>query len=115
MVNTGAMKTSNGFARPPRQRIEAQRRARLLSAFQCSGLSAAAFARRHQLNYTTFCGWRQRQAKVKAPPGFVQVEVAAPVELLVELGASARLRITSVAQVALAVRLLREFNPSTSC
>jgi hypothetical protein len=112
------MKTSNGSAGRPRQRTEAKRRAQLLSAFDRSGLSAAAFARQHQLNYTTFCGWRQRQAKGKAPPGFIQVEVAAPsapVELLIELGVSARLRITSVAQVALAVRLLREFNPSTAC
>jgi hypothetical protein len=109
------MKTSDGFARRPRQRTAAKRRAQLLSAFDRSGLSAAAFARQHQLNYTTFCGWRQRQVKVKAAPDFVQVEVAAPVELLIELGVSARLRISSVAQVALAVRLLREFNPSISC
>jgi transposase-like protein len=81
-------------------------------------LSAAAFARHHGLNYTTFSRWRQRQRKTNSAPSFVQVEVsepAAPVELLVELGAHARLRITSVRQLEWAAGLLRHFNAGISC
>jgi transposase-like protein len=95
-----------------------RRRARLLAAFDRSGLSAAAFARQHGLNYTTFCGWRQRRAEAKASPGFVQVEVAAPAapaQLLIDLGAQARLPITSTAQIELAARLLQALNANPSC
>jgi hypothetical protein len=108
------MNTSN--ASPRFQRSTAARRARLLAAFARSGLSAAAFARRHRLRYTTFCGWRQRQAKAKTAPAFVQVELpaapansanAATPSLLIELG-QARLRLDSEHQVSLAARLLHQ-------
>jgi hypothetical protein len=66
------MKTLNHS--PRARRTEATRRAQLLAAFDRSGLSAA-FARQHQLNYTSFCGWRARRATAKAPPAFVQVEL----------------------------------------
>ena len=118
------MNSSNGSSRHHHRRISARRRtppgrrARWLAAFARSRLSAAGFARRHGLNYTTFCAWRQRQVKPKPAPAFVQVEVAepaAPVELVVELGAHARLRITSACQLELAARLLHHLNALTSC
>lgn len=110
------MKKSNGSPHRVRKPTTAQRRAQLLAAFDRSGLSVSAFARRHGIHYTTFCGWRQRQAN--ASPGFVQVELAAPaepVELLIELGTPARLRLTSAEQIGLAAHLLHALNPSTSC
>lgn len=103
--------------RSPRQRRAGQR-AKLLAAFDRSGLSAAAFARQHGLNYTTFCGWRQRRDKTPSPPAFVEVELpapAAPVELLIELGAAARLRVQSSAQIELAARLLQALNAPRPC
>jgi hypothetical protein len=106
------------FSLSSRERSDAARRARLLTAFDRSGLSAAAFARRHRLNYTTFCGWRQRRDKAKASPGFVEVELSAPiapVELLIELGAAVRLRLTSTDQVALAARLIQTLNAPQPC
>ena len=109
------MKIAN---RPPRaRRTTAAKRSQLLAAFDRSGLSAAAFARQHELNYTTFCGWRQRQAKAEPSPGFVQVELPPPVpaELVVELGASARMRITDAGQIALGARLLQALGASTPC
>jgi transposase-like protein len=112
------MKTSRGSPRHRRRRTDAQRRAQLLAAFDRSGLSAAAFARQQGLRYTTFCGWRHRQAKARPVPGFVQVELPtrpAPVELLIELGRSARLRINSSAQLELAAALVHHFNASPSC
>ena len=99
-------------------RVSAARRAKLLAAFDRSGLSAAAFTRQHCLNYTTFCGWRQRRAQGKTSPAFVQVEVpalAAPLELVIELGAQARLRINSANQIGLVARLLQAFNAKGAC
>lgn len=99
-------------------RIPPLRRAKLLAAFERSGLSAAAFARQQGLNYTTFCGWRHRRAQAKASPGFVQVEVASapdPVELVIELSARARMRLTSAGQIELATRLLQALNATTPC
>lgn len=110
------MKISPGSPRRVSNPTDAKRRAQLLAAFERSGLSASAFARRHGIHYTTFCGWRQRQAK--ASPGFVQVELtapAAPVDLLIELGAHVRVRITSADQVQLVARLIQQLNAPASC
>ena len=113
------MKTAHGFTRPRRSRAAQTQRARLLAAFERSGLSAAAFARQHRLHYTTFCGWRARQAKANPLPGFVEMEVSAPLparaELVLELGPHARVRITDVGQLELAVRLLQALSTPTPC
>jgi len=116
VVNAGVMNTSKAPRR--RQRTVAAERAQILATFECSGLSAAAFTRQHGLNYTTFSGWRRRQAKSPASPAFVQVEVAAPnalTELVVELGVPARMHIKGAHQIELAARLLRELNPAAAC
>jgi transposase-like protein len=113
------------------QRTTVGERARLLAAFDRSGLSAAAFARQYGIHYTTFCGWRQQRAKLKPSPALVQVELTAPpaaegllVELtappaaeglLVELGGNARLRIESARQIALAAQLLQHLNTARPC
>jgi transposase-like protein len=112
------MKTSNGSVRHRRSRTTATRRTQLLAAFERSGLSAADFARQHHLQYTTFCNWRQRQGKPQSSPGFVQVELpppSAPAELVIELGSSARVRITEAGQLALAARLLKALCAPTPC
>ena len=110
------MKISNGYARRPR--TTPARRTQLLARFDRSGLSAAAFARQHRLNYTTFCGWRQRRSAVKASPDFVQVELSSPANpagLVIELGSSVRIRLTDASQIALAAQLLQALNATTSC
>jgi hypothetical protein len=110
------MKTSNGSPRRLRKSIDTKRRTQLLVAFDHSGLSAAAFARQHGIHYTTFCDWRHRRAK--SLPGFVEVELpraAVPVEVMVELGEHARIRITSTDQVEVVARLLQALNAPTSC
>jgi len=88
-----------------------------LAAFERSGLSAAAFARQHHLHYTTFCNWRQRQSRAKPAPDFLQLEwpPPAPVELVLELGAGARVRITDAGQIELAARLLQGLSHATPC
>ena len=110
------MKTSKGFARRPRT-IPA-RRTQLLAKFDRSGLSAAVFARRHGLRYSTFCGWRRRQAKAEPVPSFVQVELPSPVPpagLVIELGPSARMRLTDASSIALAAHLLQALSAPTPC
>ena len=112
------MKRTTDSPRYRLRRTQADRRARLLALFDRSGLSAAAFARQHSLSYTTFWGWRQRRSQAKASPAFVQVEVAAsaaPLELVIELGVPARLRLTSTSQVDLVARLLHSLNATAVC
>jgi hypothetical protein len=118
MVNAWAMKSLNGSPRSRRHRTPPSRRVQLLAAFERSGLSAAAFARQHGIGYTTFCGWRHRGTKAKPMPAFVEVQLsdpAAAVELWVEVGAHARLRLTSVGQIELAARFLHRFNTLAAC
>ena len=113
------MKTSNGsFPRRRAPRIDAARRAQLLAAFDRSGLSVAAFARQQGIHYTTLHGWRRRQGRGRTSPAFVQVDLsalAAPTELMVELGATARLRLVCPAQIPLAARLLQALNLHLPC
>lgn len=110
------MKTANGSVR--RRRPTLARRSQLLAQFERSGLSAAVFAQRHDLAYSTFCGWRQRQAKAEAVPGFVQVELPSsdpPAGLVIELGPSARIRLADASSVVLAARLLQAFCAPMPC
>jgi hypothetical protein len=112
----GAMKTSKPSFRAGR--TDGAQRARLLAEFERSGLSAVDFARQQGLNYTTFCGWRQRRDKTKTSPAFVQVEVTpvpVPTELLIEVGAAVRIRLHSEGQIALAARLLQHLNAARPC
>ena len=112
------MKSSHGLTRRRQRGTSPNRRLELLAAFEDSGMSAAAFARQQGIGYTTFCGWRHRQSKAPPSPAFVEVEVAAPaaaVELWIELGAHARLRLTSAAQVELAARFLHRCHTLATC
>jgi len=113
------MKSLTVSPRRRARRTDAARRAQVLAAFARSGLSASAFARRQGVHYTTFCGWRQRQAQAgPSPAGFVQVQLVEPEaagELVVELGPTGRLRLTSLAQLPLAARLLQALNAPSPC
>lgn len=122
----GAMKKSLFRSRRSRSRhrLTADEREHLLARFDRSGLSAAEFARQHGLHYTTFCGWRQRRDRAHIVPAFVEVELpvptattaaSTPVELMVELGTHARLRLHCAAQVELAARLLQALHTPPSC
>jgi hypothetical protein len=91
-------------------RTDAAQHSQWLEAFDRIGLSGAEFARQNRLNYTTFCAWRQQRDRTKASPGFVQVDLLPErfaAELVIELGPAARMHLRSIAQIALAARLLR--------
>ena len=101
-----------------RQRTDQAQREQLLAAVERSGLSAAEFARQQGLNYTTFCGWRRRRGQTSTSPAFVQVELAppaTPVELVIEVGTLARMRLQCEGQIALAVKLLEHLNARRPC
>lgn len=92
-----------------RRKTAASRRRQLLAAFERSGQTAAAFARRHGIAYTTFCSWRRRRP-AQPPVTFAEVELLRPVSpepVVVELGSRARVRLSSHAQLELAVGLLQ--------
>jgi transposase-like protein len=119
VIETALMKSLAVSPRRRARRTDAAQRAQVLAAFERSGLSASAFARQQGLHYTTFCGWRQRQAEAgPSPAGFVQVQLVEPEavgELVIELGAAARLRLTRLAQLPLAARLLQALNAPSPC
>jgi hypothetical protein len=80
-------------------------------------MSAAAFARQQGLCYTTFCNWRHRRA-TKPVPAFVEVEVlerAKPVEVVIQIGAHARVRLASPEQTELTAQLLHRLNTLGPC
>ncbi|HEV2331272.1 MAG TPA: hypothetical protein VGY56_21020 [Verrucomicrobiae bacterium] len=95
------------------RQAQAARREQLLDEFERSGLSAAEFARRNGLTYTTFCGWRKRWEKAKALPSFVQVEVgpcAGTEDVVIEAGTQAWMRINRTGQIGLAAALIEALN-----
>lgn len=98
-------------------RVDPQRRARLIEEFELSEMTAVAFARRHRINYTTFCGWLYRHRRA-AQPAFVEVEVLGPPNgggLMIELGSRARVRLADESQVELLAHLINACNSSGAC
>ena len=99
------------------RRTSLTERTALLQEFERSGLSAAAFARKHGLGYSTFYHWR-RQACMATAPAFLEVDLPpapVPEDLLIELAPAPRLRLKSVHQVALAAQLLQALQAPTPC
>ncbi len=119
VVNTLGMKTSNGsFRRRHAPRTNPARRAQLLTEFDRSGLSPADFARRYGLHLTTFYGWQRRRERSPAGPAFLEVQLpepVRPVELVIELGPGARLRLSAATQIPLAAQLIGSLNPPLPC
>ena len=58
LVETGEKHDALG-----RRRTPAERRAELLTAYQASGLTQSAFARREGIRYSTFCTWAQTERR----------------------------------------------------
>jgi transposase-like protein len=58
-------------------------RARLIAAYQASGLTMAAFARRESINYATLAGWMSKVERTPVPArkpiAFAQVQLPGPV------------------------------------
>ena len=96
-----------------RLRASKEQRRVLLAKFAQSGMSAAQFARRTGLKYSTFAGWLQRYRRVKRPARkpamrLLEAVVAPAAELLVvHLPGGARLEMSDASQIPLAAALVR--------
>ena len=102
-----------------RVRASKEQRRLILSEFERSGMSAAGFARRSGLKYSTLAGWLQRYRRAKPkrrshPMRLVEAVVDPPAlagdqqeVLMVELPGGVRLPIRQASQVILAADLLR--------
>jgi hypothetical protein len=73
LVDSGETRDRRG-----RRITRAQRRAELVTEFNSSGLTMAAFARREGIKYATFAGWvaAQRAEPAKSPIKFTEVKLA---------------------------------------
>jgi len=98
-----------------RVRASKEQRRVILAKFEDSGMSAAQFAQRTGLKYSTFAAWVQRYRRVKRPerqPALRLLEaVVAPTApaagLLVQLPNGARLELSEASQIPLAAALVR--------
>jgi transposase-like protein len=74
LVEDGETRDNRG-----RRRMTAQRRTELVAAYEGSGLTMAAFARREGINYTTLAHWVMKTRRAAAPmPAIRFAEVALP-------------------------------------
>ena len=103
-----------------RVRTSKEQRRVILAQFENSGMSAAQFAQRTGLKYSTFAAWVHRHRRTKRrdrrpPVRLLEAVVAsAPLSpgLLVQLPGGARLEIREPGQVPLVAALLRGLEPS---
>jgi transposase-like protein len=98
-----------------RVRVSKEQRRVILAEFARSGVSAARFAQRVGLKYSTFAGWVQRYRRTKRPVRKLPVRlleaVMAPAAstpaLLVHLPGGARVELCEASQVVLVAALVR--------
>ena len=98
-----------------RVRTSKEQRRLILNEFERSGVSAAQFAKRTGVKYSTLAGWVLRYRRTKrpglnSPVRLLEAVVApAPVSLAlqVQLPGGARLEIREASQVALVAALVR--------
>jgi transposase-like protein len=98
-----------------RVRTSKEQRRVILAEFERSGVSAAQFAQRTGLKYSTFVGWVQRCRRPKRPglksPVRLLEAVVAPAplssSLQVQLPGGARLELREASQVPLVAALVR--------
>jgi transposase-like protein len=113
LVEDGEKRDNQG-----RRRVTAERRAELVTAYEGSGLTMAAFARREGINYTTLAHWVMKTRRALAPspairfaevklPMAESVAVAAKDILEVQLPDGTVVRGGRAAEVAALVRALR--------
>ncbi len=99
-----------------RVRVSKGQRQLLLAEFERSRVSAAQFAKRIGLKYSTLAGWLQRYRRTKLKgrvravrllEAVVEPKPGDPSPLILELAGGAKVHIHDVQQAALAAALLR--------
>ena len=98
-----------------RLRASKEQRRVILAKFEQSGMSAAQFARRTGLKYSTFAAWVQRYRRTKRPErkpavrlleAVVTPAASAAALLVVQLPGGARLELSEVSQIPLVAALV---------
>lgn len=100
-----------------RVRIPEDRRKSLLDEFERSGMSGAAFARRHGIKYATFASWVNHRRKARrngdgaSPARFLVFEDDGPIDgrgaLSVQLPHGCSLSVSTPREAELAARLIQ--------
>jgi transposase-like protein len=107
-----------------RVRTSKEQRCHILAEFERGGVSAAEFAKRSGIKYSTFAGWlqRHRRAKPKGPSPIVRL-LEAVVErpqggagssassLMVRVAGGTQIEITDAKQIPLVAALVRALAP----
>lgn len=101
-----------------KERLSSEQRKRRLVEFERSGLTPAAFARRHGVNYSTLRYWVKRSSPPPLHPHPTLIEVVQddPEESHLEicLGKACRIEITDCKQAKLVAAIIRELE-ATQC
>ena len=104
-----------------RVRATMEQRQVIIAEYERSGVSAAQFAKRSGMKYSTFAGWLARYRRSKRQGGSATVRLLEAVveedsrdknPLVLELPGGARIEIKNAAQAALAGTLLRTLGKS---
>ena len=114
LTSTSAVKLPVTVDTRGRVRTSKEQRRVILGEFERSGMSAAEFARRTGLKYSTFAFWVQRYRRTKRPAGKAPMRLleavltpATPATVLtVLLPGGARLEVREAGQVPLAAALV---------
>jgi lambda repressor-like predicted transcriptional regulator len=93
-----------------RVRTSKGQRRTILAEFERSGMSAAQFAKRTGLKYSTLAGWLQRARRLRLLEAVVEstAGTVAGATLVLELPGGVRLALADERQAALAAVLVRE-------
>ena len=126
-MNESIMKTD----RRGRLRYTPEQKKTMLAAYRASGLSAPRFAAHHGVNYQTLVSWIKKDKQSLAPstsgsssssffsliPAVIEGDgnPAADGAMEMYLPGGARLSITTVSQVELAVALIRQLEQARPC
>ncbi len=113
VVDVGEKRTQRGHRVLP-----AVERARLIAAYQASGMTMAAFARRESIKYATLAGWifrATRSSPAPRPIEFAQVQLPGPSVVGASRAAALEVRLPDgilvrggrVADLAALIRALR--------
>ena len=112
-MNQISAKSSRKLIRLPQKQWE-----HWIGRLEKSGLTAKAFAQKHDLNCATLRRWRQRLREQRPSEEFVEVDCQTPpppTEMVVEHRSGWRLTIGGEEQVPWAAALIKEFSKVKAC
>jgi len=95
-----------------------QQRNELVKAFERSGLSGVAFARKHGVPNSTFSLWRRQARSTQCQARFVELEVTAPKPsgpIVVQFGSGVQVHLQCPEQIPLIAQLIGAYQSCQPC